>query len=69
MPEFEFVDDLPDLISAEEYPAHPNGKLVRFRITVTDHGVEILGDGFRPVAVEQILATLGGGPIEQMLCG
>lgn len=69
VPEFEFVDDLPDLIDAEEYATYPEGKLVRFRITVTDQGVEIVGDGFRPVAVEQILAALGGGPIEQMLCG
>jgi hypothetical protein len=42
---------------------------VRIRISVTDTGVEILGDGLRPELVEQVLAALGGGPMEQMLCG
>lgn len=66
---YAFVADLPDLISPDEYADHPDGRLVRFRIAVTDEGVEILGDGFRPAAVEQILSVLGVGPIEQMLCG
>jgi hypothetical protein len=68
-PEYAFVRHLPDLIAPEEYDAHPDGRLVRFRITATGDGIEILGDGFRPAAVEQILAALGGGPIEEMLCG
>ena len=68
-PEYVFVPELPDLISPEEYDTYPDGRLVRFRISITSQGVEILGDGFRPAAVEQILAALGGGPIEQMLCG
>jgi hypothetical protein len=68
-PEYAFVSGLPDLINPEEYAEHPDGRLVRFRISVTSHGIEILGDSFRPAAVEQILAVLGGGPIEQMLCG
>ena len=68
-PGYVFVRDLPDLISPEEYADHPDGRLVRFRITVTSEGIEILGDSFRPAAVEQILAALGCGPIEQMLCG
>lgn len=42
---------------------------MRIRISVTDTGVEILGDGLRPELVEQVLAALGGGPMEQMLCG
>jgi len=67
--EYAFVPDLPDLISPEEYAEHPDGRLVRFRISVTSEGIEILGDSFRPAAVEQILAALGCGPIEQMLCG
>jgi hypothetical protein len=68
-PGYVFVPDLPDLISPEEYADHPQGRLVRIRITVTGDGVEVLGDSFRPAAVEQIMTALGGGPIEQMLCG
>jgi hypothetical protein len=67
--EFVFVPHLPDLIEPDEYAEHPDGRLIRIRITVTAEGVQILGDGFRPAAVEQILAALGGGPIEEMLCG
>jgi hypothetical protein len=68
-PEYVFVRELPDLITPEEYGDHPDGRLVRFRIAVTGDGIEIVGDSFRPAAVEQILAALGGGPIEEMLCG
>jgi hypothetical protein len=64
-----FVPGLPDLITPEEYPEHPEGRLVRVRISVTDTGVHILADGFRPAVVEELLAALGAGPIEQMLCG
>jgi hypothetical protein len=64
-----FVPDLPDLIMPEEYAEHPDGRLVRVRISVTDTGVHILADGFRPAVVEELLTALGGGPIEQMLCG
>lgn len=69
MNEFRFVEDLPDLIQPEDYPDHPAGRLVRFRISVTGDGVEILGDAFRPDALEEILRRLGPGEIEQMLCG
>jgi FtsH ternary system-associated peptide len=64
-----FTETLPDLIDASEYSRYPDGALVRIRISVTDAGVEILGDGLRPELIEQVLATLGGGPLEQMLCG
>ena len=64
-----FVPSLPDLIDASEYAAHPDGGLIRLRITVTESGVELLGDGLRPDAVEAVLAALGGGTMEQMLCG
>jgi len=66
---FRFVEDLPDLIQPEDYAEHPDGRLVRLRITVTKDGVEILGDAFRPEALEAILARLGPDEIEQMLCG
>jgi hypothetical protein len=66
---FTFVPELPDLITPDEYDAHPEGRLVRLQITVTEDGVQVLGDAFRPAAVEALLAALGGGPIEEMLCG
>lgn len=65
----EFVPHLPDLITPEEYSGHPKGRLVRLQISVTDQGIQILADGFRPAAVEELLAALGVGPVEQMLCG
>jgi hypothetical protein len=64
-----FAESLPDLIDASEYARYPDGSLVRIRISVTDAGVEILGDGLRPELIEQVLAAIGGGPMEQMLCG
>jgi FtsH ternary system-associated peptide len=64
-----FVPSLPDLIDASEYAAHPDGGLIRLRISVTESGVELLGDGLRPDAIEAVLAALGGGTMEQMLCG
>jgi hypothetical protein len=64
-----FVASLPDLIDPGEYAAHPDGNLIRLRITVTDSGVELLGDGMRPAAIEAVLTALAGGTMEQMLCG
>jgi hypothetical protein len=66
---YAFVPDLPDLITPDEYDAHPEGRLIRLQITVTADGVQILGDAFRPSVVEELLVALGGGPIEEMLCG
>ncbi len=66
---YRFVENLPDLIQPEEYADHPEGRLVRLRISVTEDGVEILGDAFRPEVLEEILRRLGLDEIEQMLCG
>jgi hypothetical protein len=68
-PDFVFVPHLADLITPEEYDAHPDGRLVRLEIKVTEEGVQILGDAFRPAALEQLFTALGAGPIEEMLCG
>jgi len=65
----EFVAHLPDLIDAAEYANHPDGGLMRLRISVTEHGVEVLGDAFRPQRLDRLLDNLGGGPVQQMLCG
>jgi hypothetical protein len=64
-----FVESLPDLIEPSEYAAHACGGLVRLKVMVTPDGVEILGDAMRPASVEELLAALSGGPVEQMLCG
>jgi len=66
---YRFVPDLPDLIQPEEYPDHPDGRLLRFRISVTERGVEITGDAFRPEVLEEILGRLRPAEIEQTLCG
>jgi len=66
---FRFVPHLPDLIAPEEYDEHPDGRLVRVEISVTEDGISILGDAFRPAVLEEMFAALGAGPIEEMLCG
>lgn len=65
----EFVAALPDLIDAAEYESYPDGRLMRFQLRVTDDGVQVLGDAFRPAVLESILRGIDDGPIEQMLCG
>ena len=69
MAEYRFVPTLPDLIAPTEYESDPDGKMLRFRIRVTDTGVEIVGDCPRPDVLERILESLGAKTIEQMLCG
>jgi len=69
MTEYRFVKNLPDLIEPGDYEDQPLGRLVRVRIRVMDDGVEVLGDAFRPAALERLLEELGAGVVEQMLCG
>ncbi len=69
MTEYRFVEHLPDLIEPGDYAGQPAGRLVRVRICVTADGVQILGDAFRPAALERLLEHLGPDVIEQMLCG
>ncbi|AZP16237.1 radical SAM-modified peptide, FtsH ternary system-associated [Streptomyces aquilus] len=67
--EYRFVEDLPDLIEASEYDDHPEGRLVRLRISWDEKGVEVLGDAFRPDMLEALLEKMGPDAVEQMLCG
>jgi hypothetical protein len=67
--EYRFVPDLPDLIDPSEYDRHPEGHLVRVRITWDEQGVEVLGDAFRPDALEDLLERMEPDVVEQMLCG
>jgi hypothetical protein len=64
-----FVEHLPDLITPEEYEDDPQGRRVKLRIRVTEHGVEVLGDAVRPKELEALLLALDPAVIEQMLCG
>jgi hypothetical protein len=68
-PDYEFVPSLPDLIDPVDYAGQPHGRLVRLSVRATEQGVEILGDGLRPAAIEAVLAALDPATIEQMLCG
>lgn len=68
-PAYRPVPELPDLISPEEYPDHPDGRLVRIQVRLTGDGVEILGDALRPELLERLLEHLSPEEIEQMLCG
>jgi hypothetical protein len=64
-----FVESLPDLITPEEYADDPDGRRVKLRIRVTEHGVELLGDAVRPKELEELLLALDPAVLEQMLCG
>ena len=68
-PSRRYVEHLEDLIQPEEYAEHPEGRLVRLRISVSPEGVRIDGDAFRPEMLEKLLAALGPETIGQMLCG
>ncbi|MET0649055.1 MAG: radical SAM-modified peptide, FtsH ternary system-associated [Pyrinomonadaceae bacterium] len=67
-PRHRFVDHLPDLITVEDYRT-PEQKRVRVRITITDEGVEILGDSMYAALLEELLARTGAAEVERMLCG
>ncbi|MEU9478261.1 radical SAM-modified peptide, FtsH ternary system-associated [Streptomyces sp. NPDC048191] len=68
-PVYRVVDSLPDLIDADEYARHPEGRLIRIRLTWSSAGLDILGDAFRPDLLERLLEGLGPDEIEQMMCG
>jgi NifB/MoaA-like Fe-S oxidoreductase len=67
-PRLRFVPHLPDLITDEDY-LQAEVKRVRLRITVTDEGIEILGDSMYAPILEKLLAEVGAEEIERMLCG
>jgi hypothetical protein len=67
-PRLRYVAHLPDLITDDDY-LRPEVKKVRVRITLTDEGVEILGDSMYAGLLEKLLAQAGADEIERMLCG
>lgn len=69
MAEYRFVQELPDLIQPSDYGEDLSGRRLKFRIQVTEDGLELLGDAMRPVVLEKLLEDLGVEVIEQTLCG
>lgn len=63
------VNQLPDLMTAEDYREPGENRKIRVRITVTEQGIEVLGDSMYPQLLEKVLQELGGGDIEKTLCG
>jgi hypothetical protein len=68
-PKILYVEHIPDLITWDDYEMAHARKTVRFRVRVTDEGIELVGDSPYPQLVEEILAHLGPNAIEMMLCG
>lgn len=60
---------LPDLMQAEDYRDAATVKKVRFRLTLNDDGLEILGDSLYVDPLEQLLRLVGDHSIERSLCG
>lgn len=68
-PKTTYVNHLPDLMTWDDYEAADRQKRVRFRLTVTDDGLEIIGDSPYPHLLEELLQALEPEVIEMMLCG
>ena len=63
------VADLPDLMRAEDYQDAAAFKKVRFRLTLNDDGLEILGDSLYVEPLERLLRLTGQHSLERSLCG
>lgn len=64
-----YINHLPDLMTWDDYERADCRKQIRFRLTVTDEGLEIIGDSPYPHLIEELLESLGPDVIEMMLCG
>jgi hypothetical protein len=64
-----YVAHIPDLMTWDDYEVSHERKLVRFRLTVTEQGLEIIGDSPYPHLLEELLAKLDPTVVEMMLCG
>jgi len=60
---------LPDLMQADDYRDAARVKKVRFRLTLNDDGLEILGDSLYVEPLERLLRLAGNHSIERSLCG
>ena len=68
-PDIAFVNHSPDLMTWDDYEVSHQRKLIRLRLTITDKGIEIIGDSPYPCLLEELLAELDPKVIEMMLCG
>ncbi len=64
-----FVEDIPDLMTWDDYEAAHEKRVVRFQLRVTDEGLEIIGDSPYPDLLEKLLAQMEVKMMEMMLCG
>jgi hypothetical protein len=64
-----FVPHLPDLITERDYQDPPQTKRIRLRISLTDDGVEVLGDTMHAPVLEALLRGVGAKEIQKMPCG
>lgn len=64
-----YVDDLPDLMTWDDYELVDQNRRIRVRLTLTEEGLEVLGDSPYPHVLEQLLAALDPAVVEMKLCG
>ncbi len=64
-----YTNDIPDLMTWEDYEDCHHRKTLRFRLTLTEAGLEIIGDSPYPHLLEELLASLDPETIEGKLCG
>jgi hypothetical protein len=64
-----YVGHIPDLMTWDDYEVSHRRRLVRLRLTITEEGVEIIGDSPYPHLLEKLLAELDAKKVEMMLCG
>jgi hypothetical protein len=68
-PNIKFVQDLPGLLTAEDYRQESIPKKIRLRIKTTEQGIDILGDSMYPEELETLLRQLDAREIQMILCG
>ena len=68
-PRTKLVPHLPDLMTYDDYETAHEQKKVRFRLQLTDAGLEIIGDSPYPAELDKLLAALDPEIIEKMACG
>jgi len=68
-PDIKYVQDLPDLLTAEDYRQESSPKKIRLRIKTTEQGIDILGDSMYPEELEIMFRQLDAREIRMILCG
>jgi hypothetical protein len=68
------VSQLPDLMQPQDYRETGTKKKIRLRLTITEQGIEILGDALHAAELEELLtaASRQRNPLpvlERTLCG